>query len=69
MSTCGLSSPSLFVQQEPLVMVAIVVCNMATHHFTILNGVAQENVAPQCCTAFLAAVVHVVCSFSFRLTF
>ncbi len=69
MLTCCLSSPSLFVQQESLIMVAFVVRDMATHHFTILNGVAQIYVAPQCNAAFLAAVVHVVCLFSFCLPF
>jgi hypothetical protein len=50
-------------------MVAFVVRNMATHHFTILNSVAQIYVAPQCCNAFFAAVVCVICLFSFCLTF
>jgi hypothetical protein len=50
-------------------MVAFVVRDMATHHFTILNGLAEIHVAPQCCGAFLAAVVCVLCAFSLCLTF
>jgi hypothetical protein len=62
-------TPQLFVQQEPFVMVAFMVCDMATHHFATLIAIAQINVESCHCAAFLALHKGVIRAFSFCLTF